>query len=183
MNNIPKKLKADVAIFPIGDIYFGKNVIYNYRGINGSGILKKTSHVLPSTYINENINKDNDYINIALEGLAITEPRQLKHFELIPSFKFSDYKDLDTLIIICNLTGEYTEDNNSTKYYLFYEIEYMYSKGIFTKREENYTNTQPNLIGKLYNFNTKLLPDTSIDFNILNLSNNLISWHLKVRFN
>ena len=178
----PKAFKADVAIFPVGSIYYGKNVIY-YPQIKGSGILKKTSNTLPTTYINENNNQDNDYVNISLEGTVITEPRQLKDFILTPKFKFNDFTGLDTLIIICNLTGEYTEDNCPTKYYFFYEIEYMYSKGIISKRSENYTNTQPNLIQKLYNFNVKLLPDTSLDFNILNLSNNKVSWHLKTRFN
>jgi hypothetical protein len=180
MSQKPKTFKADVSVFPVGSIYYGKKVIYNR--IDGSGILKKTSNILPTSYVNENINKDNDYVNISLEGGVITEPRQLKHFELTPSFKFNDHKDLDTLIIVCNLTGEYVDDCSETKYYFFYEIEYMYSKGIITKRSENYTNTQPNIIQKLYNFNINLLPNSSLDFSIVNLSNNTISWHLKTRF-
>ena len=91
MNNYPNKFKADISIFPIGAIYYGKNMIYN--SIDGSGILKKTSNTLPTTYVNQNINKDNDYINISLEGNVITEPRQLQHFVLTPLFKFNDYNE------------------------------------------------------------------------------------------
>ena len=179
MNN-QNNIKADIAVFPVGSVYYGKNVIY--KNIDGSGLLKKTSHNLPGLYASLSTNEENDYIDLALDGTVITQPRQLQNFILTPTFKFSDYPNLDTVNINCYLTGTYSEYNNDTKFYFFYEIEYMYSKGIFTKRTENYTNTQSNIIQKLYNLNVKSLPDTSLHFSITNLFNNTVTWHLKAKF-
>jgi len=176
--NININIKADIAVFPVGAVYYGKKIIY--ENITGSGILKKTSNTLPSSYNTSQI--ENDYIDMSLESTVITQPRQLAYFILHPDFKITDYPNLNTLILIANLTGTYYNDNDPTKYYFFYEIEYHYAEGIISKRNENYSNTQPHLIKKLYNLYITLKENTSFEFNIVNNSNNMVSWHLKLRF-
>ncbi len=173
--------KADISIHPVGMIYYGKSLLYS--NVYGSGLLKKTSNTLPTSYTSSIIeNNDNDYVDFSLESNVITQPRQNAKFEFNPIFNFAAHPELNTVNINCNLTGSYYVDNDIVKYNYFYELQLMYSENTLSKRNENYSNTQSNIINKLYNLHVDIGENKNLNFNIINNTNNIVTWHLKVRF-
>jgi hypothetical protein len=176
MNNF----KGDISILPVGMIYYGKSLIYT--NISGSGLLKKTSNTLPTSYTSTITNNDNDYVDFSLESNATTQPRQYIIFDFNPKFNFNEHPELNTININCNLTGSYYVDNDPTKYNYFYELQLMYSENTLSKRNENYSNTQPNVINKFYTLNVNIDQNKNLNFSIINNTNTIVTWHLKIRF-